>query len=218
MAAQLTKRDLEIFDVLTKRLRVLSLPQIARTWWPTSADAARVAENRLRTLAQEKLLHIEQAPAHPELAFESAACSWDLTEPDPDFGALSYRLQTRWAAHPVLTTCVSATTLSASRFGGHGGRPPRSVERTHDLHMARVFLLYRERTPEKIKTWVFEERIKSERRLARRRPEHGEKLPDVLLRTADGVRVVEFGGAYGKDKLISFHRYCKENKFPYEIW
>jgi hypothetical protein len=215
---QLTRRDREILDALTKRIRVFSLHQIARTWWADCSDPERVADNRLRQLAADDLLEIRRAPAHPELPLEEPVVTWALGEGTPDFGSVSYKLQARWSAHPILTPCVSATKKATRLFGGHGGRGPRDVERTHDIHMARVFLLYRIRRPEVLPGWVFEEQIKAERKLERRRAEYGEKLPDVVLREGSSSRVVEFGGAYNKDKLTAFHGYCKEYSFPYEIW
>jgi hypothetical protein len=218
MAAVLTRRDLEILDALTKRVRVLSIPQIARTWWAEAADPLRVANNRLRALQAEGLIHVERLPAHPELDLQAPAVTWSPGDAAPDFAALAHRLQSRWKHHPVLTACVSASKLAANRFGGYGGRPPRAVERTHDLHMGQVYLLYRARNPELLLHWVFEEQVKSERKRERREPIFGEKLPDAFLRSAAGVRVVEFGGAYSKDKLTAFHRYCIDHSFPYEIW
>jgi hypothetical protein len=213
-----TKRDLEILDALTRRIRVLSLDQIARTWWQDAGNRNRVAENRLRELAGENLLHLERAPAHPELTLEAPVTVWTTNDPEPEWGAVSYKLQTRWRSHPETTLCVSASKTAVNRFGGHGGRPPRSVERTHDIHMAQVYLIYREKYPELLAHWVFEEKIKAERRREAREATYGQKLPDVILRSGRDIRVVEFGGAYGKDKLVSFHRYCKEHAFPYEIW
>src|SRR5262249_41145157 len=125
----LTKRDLEILEALTKRVRVFSLQQIARTWWSGSANSGRVAENRLRILAAEDLLQIERAPAHPELEFEEPAASWCPGEPPPNFDSLSYHLQTRWRSHPARTPCISASKTAANRLGGYGGRPPRTIER-----------------------------------------------------------------------------------------
>jgi hypothetical protein len=218
MAVVLTRRDVEILDALTKRVRVLSIPQIARTWWKDAADSERVASNRLRTLQAEKLVHIERLPAHPELLLEGPAATWWPGDAAPDFSALSYRLQSRWKRHPVLTACVSASKLAANRFGGYGGRPPRAVERTHDVHMAQVYLLYRTRNPELVRHWVFEEQVKAERRREKRAPIWGEKLPDAFIRSEAGIRVVEFGGAYNKDKLTAFHGYCKDHLFSYEIW
>lgn len=218
MPAMLTRRDLEILEALTKRVRVFTLSQIARTWWNTSADSDSVAGSRLQRLATENLIHLERASAHPELALEIPVATWKPGDCEPNFGAISYRLQSRWSSHPVLTACVSASKLAATRFGGFGGRPPREVERTHDIHLSHVYLRYRLEHPELLSTWVYEEETKFERRLSEGKPKFGEKLPDVFLRAGADVRVVEFGGAYGKDKLAAFHGYCKERQYPYEIW
>src|SRR5215471_18014519 len=75
MSLILTTRDLEILRALTRCIRVLTLQQIARTWWADSKDSAHVAENRLQALRNENLLHIERSPAHPELDFDAAVAS-----------------------------------------------------------------------------------------------------------------------------------------------
>jgi hypothetical protein len=90
--------------------------------------------------------------------------------------------------------------------------------------MGRVFLLFRERHPDLVRNWVFEEQVKAERKRAstpgvlRYGGDTNQKLPDAFLRSISGTKVIEFGGAYGKDKLASFHAYCKEHSFSYEIW
>ena len=130
----------------------------------------------------------------------------------PDFGAVSYRLQKRWNRHPVMTTLVAASRKCANILSGHGGRLSREVERTHDIHLSRVYLLYRERNPSLLPFWIFEERLRQERGRS------NEMLPDVLIRTEAFTRAVEFGGAYSKSKLQAFHAYCAERNFSYEIW
>lgn len=130
----------------------------------------------------------------------------------PDLGAVSYRLQRRWDKHPVITTLVAASHACANFFAGHGGRLSREVERTHDLHLARVYLLYRAQNPSVMPFWIFEERLRKEHRLK------NEMLPDVLIRGGGMTRVVEFGGAYSREKLKAFHQYCAERNLPYEIW
>jgi len=212
----MTPRDVQILEVLTKRVRVLSLDQIARTWWTGSSNPPRIARERLRTLSAQGLVEVQLLPAYPELPLTSPVLSWHPKQVEPDFGAVSFKLQSRWKKDPVLTTCVSATKLAVSRFGGHGGRAPRAVELSHDIHMAAVFLRYRERHPEILKHWTFEEQVKAERR--RDLAPRGLKLPDAFLRLPEGSRAVEFGGAYSKEKLLAFHAYCKEYQFPYEIW
>jgi len=211
---ELTARDAEILQALTRHVRVFSLPQIVRTWWATSKNGIENAGDRLKVLAEANLVEVHRAPAHPEIELRNPVIDWRPGDPEPDFGSCSYKIQSRWNQHPVMTTCISATRKAMNNFGGHGGRAPRQIERTHDIHLAAVYLFYRHRHPEVLPGWVFEERVKQERRR-----EKFERLPDVMLRPGSGPeRVIEFGGAYSKAKLILFHRYCNEKNFPYEVW
>lgn len=211
---ELTQRDIEILEALTEHIRVFSLQQISRTWWAGAKTGLQSAGDRLKILAGEQLVEIHRAPAHPEIDLPAPVIDWTPGDPVPDFGSSSYKLQARWNQHPVMTICVSATQTAMNRFGGHGGRPPRQIERTHDIHMAAVYLYYRSRSPELLPGWVFEERIKQERKR-----EKFERLPDVLLRNPSGTeRAIEFGGAYSKAKLTLFHGYCNEKNLPYEVW
>lgn len=111
-----------------------------------------------------------------------------------------------------MTTVVAASRMCANMFGGHGGRLPREIERTHDIHLARVYLLYRLRQPSVLPFWTFEERLRKERGRA------SEMLPDVILRGPGMHQAIEFGGAYSKEKLEAFHSYCSERNLSYEVW
>jgi hypothetical protein len=170
------------------------------------------AASRLRVLKDENLIRIDRAPAHPELTLEGPAQVWRPRDPAPDFGSLSYVLQSRWNQHPVLTTCVSATAHSTNLFNGFGGRPPRQVERTHDIHLAAVFLLYLKKHKNELAGWSFEEKLRSLHRRKR------ERLPDVIFERRGSRKVVEFGGAYPKAKIEAFHAYCCAQYLPYEVW
>lgn len=208
--AELTRRDLEILDGVTLRIRVLTLHQIARTWWATSTRPIENARDRLKILQGENLVQIERAPAHPELALYAPVIHWNPGGPPPDLGAASYQLQNRWKEHPIPTVCVSATGKAAKRFGGHGGRFPRPVERTHDIHLARVYLLYRRLGA--TSGWTFEEELRANQR------RRSERLPDVIIQNGRFQKVVEFGGSYPKAKLEAFHDYCAKQNLPYEVW
>jgi hypothetical protein len=206
----LTNRDRDILEALTHAVRVFSLQQITRTWWPLASAAA--ASARMRALTESELLQIQVAPAHPELELHSPLTQWSPGDGAPDSGALSYRLQSRWTLPLQRTLCISATQLAASMFTGHGGRFPREVERTHDIHLAAVYLLYRLRSPALLSGWTHEEELRREL------PRKGERLPDVILQTDAGPRAIEFGGSYPKRKLEAFHLYCVERSLPYEVW
>ena len=206
-----TERDQQLVEVLVHRVRVLSLQQVTRTWWAeaTSKDALK----RLRLLEQAGLLHLFQALSHPEISLDAPEVSWSPGQPAPNMGRASYRLGSRWNQSPVELHCAIATTLAARSFGGHGGRFPRESERTHDLHMSAVFLRYRLAHPELIPFWKSEARILWERGGLKK-----EKLPDAVLELPDQRHIVEFGGAYSKTKLESFHEYCSSVGASYEVW
>jgi hypothetical protein len=212
MASVLTARDREILEALTRRVRVMTITQIARTWWVTSKHSDANARDRMAALEARGLITKQRALAHPEILVEEPLVRWAPFLPQPNFGKVSYQLQTRWTKPSVMATVISATSQAANQFGGHGGRPSRDVERTHDIHLAAVFLRYRAQSPSLLQHWVFEEQIRRER------GHTNEMLPDVMLRDPASPRAVEFGGSYPKAKLEAFHAYCKEKRLHYEIW
>jgi hypothetical protein len=112
----------------------------------------------------------------------------------------------------VSTYAVIATRSAGQRFGGHGGRFPRESEETHDIHLAAVYLRLRAADPKTAAHWIFEEEIRL------RRAHRSGKLPDAMIERPGARKVIEFGGAYGKEKLGAFHAYCRELGLPYEVW
>lgn len=191
---------------------MFSLPQVARTWWKDSRCPEAAAQVRVRDLASAGLVQVQRAPAHPEIPLTSPMVVWDRCQPKPDFGAVAYQLQARWKEHPVATTCIIASQTAARMFSGHGGRFSRAVERTHDLHHAAVYLLYRLRTPELLDGWKHEEEIRQNR------GRNTGRLPDAILEVAGERRAIEFGGSYSKQKLMAFHAYCERQSLSYEVW
>jgi len=209
----LSDRDVDLIETLTRRLRVLTLCQVARTWWPGADQPIAAARHRAGQLQQAGYLAVFIAMAHPEIPLTSPVISWAPGHPMPDCGTASHRLRSRWGQHAVATHCVFATSRAGSQFGGYGGRRPRETEETHDIHLAQVYLLLKKQNPEAARFWVSEEAIR------RRRKRQKEKLPDALIEAPNSHRVVEFGGAYSKAKLTMFHRYCAEElQIPYEVW
>jgi hypothetical protein len=208
----LTDRDLEILDVLTRRVRVLTIPQLARTWWSHATDPEGTASKRIKALGCAGLVEIFPAPCHPELYLPTPVFTWHPHNPPPDFGAISYALQSRWTNRPQLLRAVIATNAAGTRFGGHGGKRPREVEHTHDVHLASVYLHIRQLDPEAAQHWMFETEIQ------KRRDTKRAKLPDAFIPCPDPPRFVEFGGAYSKAKVEAFHHYCAQLAITYEIW
>lgn len=209
----LSSRDNEILDALTIRVRLFSVAQVARTWWSQTADPDANARERLKQLDRAGLITRFTLMSRPELPLEAPVLVWEPGDKTPDLGSVSYILQSRFSAALEKNPCVIATTRAAAKFGGHGGKLPKNAEQTHDVHVAAMFLRYRGLRPDLIRHWISEEIIK------RTRPKvKGEKLPDAMIRAGDYERVIEFGGEYGKDKLIAFHDYCVKKNLPYELW
>lgn len=207
----LTQRDTELLETLTQRVRVLSVDQISRTWWPSSTTTA-TSVARLRQLADAGYLSRINLMAHPETPVSQPVCVWHQDHPVPDFGAVAWSLNSRWTEPLVSTACVIATRFAGRFFGGHGGRPPRRAETTHDLQLGAVFLQMRTNQPHRVATWISEEDRKKD-------TGHGEKLPDAIV-TDDGHQTaIELGGtSYDRNKLQEFHTFCAGQNLNYEIW
>jgi hypothetical protein len=152
---------------------------------------------------------------------KSPVVVWKPGQPEPEFGAIAWRLQSRWQMPPRRTTVYVATQKAANQVGGRSrGTIKHDLQATHDLGVAQVYLQLLTANPIAAEKWVGEDVL----RLTRRR----QKLPDaVIASTPDGrsVRsdhdislVVEFGGAYDASRVRHFHRDCAARKLPYEIW
>lgn len=199
-----------IVDLLTRQARVLTVQQIAMTWFGANEARARVA---VFELEQQALLSRRCVLARPTLILDGPLVQWLPGDELPDFGAVAYRLRRRWREAVEPTEIVVATREAKRRLGGFcGGRWPRQSEISHDVSLSEVYLWYRTFKPEEAECWVPEAQIYAERWGM------GERLPDALIRGRDGgiERVVEFGGSYRKQKLQAFHREMCE--IPYEIW
>lgn len=205
---QLTPRDRAILVALTQKVRLLSLDQIHRTWWPTATpDTARRRLEALSTLVTRMTLN-----AHPELTLAGPLFTWQPGRPTPPFGALSYRLKKRWNEAPHPTPVYIASPVAARYFGGFGGKLRRPLQATHDLHVSQVYLRLLIQDPDQAALWVSEERFAPERRR--------EKLPDAVLRDPSGrlLRVIEFGGSYDAAHVARVHQDCVTRALPYELW
>ena len=209
----LTERDRDILDVLSHRLRVLSLPQIARTWWPKSTHGVADADRRVSVLETAGLLVSRGYMVHPELELTAPLASWRPGLSPPRFPAIAHAAARRWN-EPIQTTRLVAVTLAAARaLGGHGGRLPRTSEASHDMHLAAVYLWMRYRLPTRTDSWRAEASL-----YERRRPSSTGKIPDAMVRDGHSRTAIEMVGSYPPEKLRAFHAYCAEHKLGYELW
>lgn len=200
----------QVAEALTRRVRLLTSTQIADTWFNGDIRMAGSALSQLRRYAMVDTQHVLARPLPTLLA---PIVTWNYGDASPDFGKAAYRIKNRWT-QPVTTTEIAIATREArKRLGGYcGGRWPRSSEVSHDIGLAGVYLWYRTNASELADHWVSEAQILAEGLV------RGDALPDAVIRHTDRsrCRVVEFGGSYGKQKLVAFHE--KMQATSYEIW
>lgn len=207
----LTERERELLEALARCVRVFSVEQIRRTWWSTVQHGERAVLARLRVLESNAYINLDRALTHPELPLRAPLIAWPGDGQTPDFGKVAYALKARWKDVPRAERIVTIAPGIAAQFGGYPSPPLRLDEITHDLHLAAVYLFYREHFPALARDWI------SERVIRRTRPVRGGPIPDAMIRGAS-QRVIEFGGAYSKQRVRIFHAFCLARGFPYELW
>jgi hypothetical protein len=208
----LTPRDESILEVLTLKVRLLSLSQTAAGWWKESSSPTERARKRMAELVGAGLIAREAVNARPLLSLDTPVVQWIPGKADPDYDAVSYRLQSRWTAAPRSTTVYIATRKAAYQFGGAGGRLKHRLQATHDLHVSQVFIRFLHIAPRLAEAWAGEEIVAPTRR--------EQKLPDAMIREPDGAPtlVVEFGGAYDAKRVRKFHEDCRRRSLRYQLW
>jgi hypothetical protein len=206
-----TRRELDIIQSLTWRVRLLSLDQIARIWWPDVASR-RIVRRRLRRLATAGLVDVTVINAHPLLNPEHPLVRWNPGDDDPDFQQVAIQTQSRWKASAVPQEVCSATKRAANLFGSTAGRLPPMIHRDHDLLLGHAYVHYRTSRPTEAACWVGEDV----------RPKAGYRIkdPDAFLVDKYGnvTRVVESAGRYGASQVESFHEFCAQRALAYELW
>ncbi len=208
-----TERDEEIIRALLRKIRIISLEQITRAWWPDTTAGRTNAKRRVRELVEHKLLVRESVFARPLLALEAPVFSWKPGKPGPDYGQLSYRLQSRWTTEPRRTTVYLASRRAANIFGATvPGRVKNPSHVTHDLHLSELYFKTLKDEPKLAQAWAGEDVIAPTR--------VHQKLPDAILLNEKGEPrlVMEFGGAYPPDRVQAFHEDCEARALPYELW
>lgn len=208
----LTERDRDILLTLTHKVRVLSLSQLARTWWSETAAGLETARRRLRRLAVDGWLTQLPVNAHPELPLAGPLYRWAPGEPAPNCYQLERRCRSRWKEPARRAAVYLATRQAAARLGGVGGRLKHPLQTDHDLHVGTVYLRLLHTDPAMADLWVSEALVAPERR--------GQKLPDAIVKNPDGsVRlVVEFAGQYDAKRIAAVHEDCAARETPYELW
>lgn len=195
-----TPRDHEILRALTRQLRLMSLEQIARTWWQPSKHRAQYAQLRMQRLAQAGLVARYRLPAHVLPSPATPVFTWRPGLPPPDYGQLSHQLRSRWSASPQPTLCYAATPLAANLYAAVSAKL-RPLDTTHDLMLSEAFRWYRQHRPELLPLWWGEDAL----------GKAGFQIKDpdaLLLREGQPFHAIESGGSYDAQRVEAFHEHC----------
>lgn len=208
---KLTERDREILLALAHKVRLLALRQIATHWWNGELANAR---RRMKALAYADLVRRITVSARTLPPIETPVATWQPGQSVPHFGKVSYQLQERWTGRAVRpVSAYIATDRSAQLYGAKArGDLKHSLQATHDLGVAAVWLCLDRLAPSWAEAWRGEDLLAHTRR--------GEKLPDgfIVNDTEEVVWVIEFGGSYDSNRVQQFHEDCVRRDLPYQIW
>ena len=204
----------DLIEVLTHRVPLLTLHQIAKAWFANSTDPSAAAMSTLLGLETQGLIFASSLAARPELDLKEPVFVWAPGNHAPHCGPIAYQLKNRWKAAAIRQPVVIATRLAKRLFGGYlGGKLPRRSEVTHNIHLAQVYLRVREEQPTAAEQWISEYQLYAEGH------RDCERLPDGTIRdpqTGMPRLFIEFGGSYSKQKIEAFHHACQTT--PYQIW
>ncbi len=207
----MTGREAAIVRALAEQVRVMTVEQIAGTWWtPTRWGRGRSAA-ALRRLASEGWLHLQTALARPIQPLGGPLIAWRPGQRRPDLPSVARRLHRRARAEARPVEVVCAAPRGVIRFASGRAPSTKSAQLTHDLHVSEVYLHYRRRgLPEG--GWASEDRLPPEWPLRQR--------PDALLHNAarEWIRAIEYGGDYPAARLRELHEGFARIGLAYEIW
>lgn len=192
----------------------MTLGQIASHWWAECKAPAEVAQRRLKELIGEGFINPSRVLACELPSIDNPIATWFPGQPELDFGAIAWQLQSRWKSPPQLQSVFLASPKAAKLFGGKAkGKLKRQYQATHDLGVAQMYLQVHAHRPHLIREWIGEDVLAPFRQQ--------QKLPDAIISRsplANPTLVLEFGGAYDKQRIAEFHRDCEQRSLPYEIW
>ena len=211
MTLSLTSRDQDLVDVLTLRVRLLTLRQITELWWPRGENQ-RCARRRIASLASANLIEIHRVNAHPLLPVISPLFAWKPGDGEPNREQLAEKCRSRWTRPTIPMTVCVAGRLAANVMGSTARGVPKCEHINHDLRLSSVYIAYRLQRPQLAALWIGEHAL----------PKAGyrTKDPDAFLRSRDGklLRVIESSGRYSVTQVQSFHDHCESNQLSYELW
>lgn len=214
MPIRLTKRDEELLDALTRRVRFFAIDQVAKCWWSEAKSPISRARKRVNELLDSGYLNCSSVFAQRLINVVAPVCTWQPGACPPDLASAAYRLQSRWNEPAKRFRVYTASSLTTKRFNG---RRPRGIKRqfqlSHDIGLSDVFCVYCLRDKDATQKWWGEDQIGAIR--------VKKKLPDAIICDTPSwppQLIVEFGGRYDKSRLSDFFEFCKREHLPFEIW
>jgi hypothetical protein len=211
MIAPWTPWELDIVDVLARRVRLMSLVQIGQIWWPNigSQKALRRELQRLRSSGLVQRTVIDTKLRHP---VKCPIALWKPNDIEPNLHAVVQRVRARWRVGGQRSEVYWASPQAANLFGSNAGQLPGELHRDHDLLLSDVYVIYRRQHPDLAHRWGGEAMFS--------KAGFQIKDPDAFLFDDSGMptRVIESAGKYGFRQIESFHQHCVDHDLPYELW
>jgi len=207
----LCRRDQLLFQTLATKLRLMSLQQIANTFFGGQiANASR----RLKTLEHRQYLLLHRAVVRHLPPPQEPLVIWTPGQDTPQFTQTVYRLGRRWLGRPTRVTSLylAGPRVSAALGTKQHRRLPHVLQASHDLGLAATYLHFLKNRPELAMQWVGENSMHIN--------QHEGQIPDAIIADADQAELmaVEFGGQYTAKRLHRFHNHCKKRRLSYELW
>ncbi|MEM8734267.1 MAG: hypothetical protein AAGG44_08595 [Planctomycetota bacterium] len=207
----ISQSDKELVDILSSKVRCLSLQQIADTFFRGHCSNAR---RRIRALKQMRLFVEHSIVTRVLRGIDGPLFRYREGDLEPNADQLSRYLKTRWKRLRTSTTSIFTLHPHAARTTGCSlkGRLPHPLQAGHELALSSVYLLLRKTAPQLAENWRGEDAFLGAN-------PRGQK-PDAVITSPVGgvITAIELGGFYSAKRLRQFHRHCCKQKVNYEIW
>lgn len=95
-----TTRDIAILEALTFKVRLMSLAQIAKTWWGHCRRPNVATRRALNRFIKADLLIRQRINAHPILCMRKPIVYWRMGDSPPNCHTVAWSLQKRWTGLP----------------------------------------------------------------------------------------------------------------------
>ena len=201
--------EFSIVRALALQVRAMTSTQVARGWFANCRNPKKAAKAALRRLELAGLVTRETVEAPVPQRLSRPLFQWKVGSHQPTDALLSTVAECgrkRCSLPHTRLATYRASSRACRVFGSfaHAGHS-RACEIGHDLHLAEVFIFYKEFMPALAPYWHGEGAFPKLGFDIR-----GMKDPDALLvdETGRGRGVIELVGSYEVDHLRAFHAHC----------